>query len=92
MAVAATDAYLGNYSSLCALYGIMGKPIFLIGSPGMEEPTNEERRIVWPEFIGGEPYIRELRTYPVKDINGNLYCYIRQYGLFCKMSKRASFA
>lgn len=87
LAVAATDAFLGSYSSMCALYGIMGKPIFLAGGLPTEEPTKEEKRILWPAFPGAEPYIRELRTYPVKDAEGNMYFYAKAYKVFCKISR-----
>lgn len=46
-AVAVTDAFLGDWSSLANMYGITGKPIFYTDNLSVEEPTKEERRNVW---------------------------------------------
>lgn len=87
MAVAGTDAFLGDSSSMCALYGIMGKPVFLTETLTTEEPTEEERRKLWLGFPGYEPYIREFRTYPIVDEEENLFFYSAAQRLFGKISK-----
>ena len=85
MAVAATDAFLGDYSSMCSLYGIEGKPIFLTDNRSLEQPTEEERRQLWPGFIGPEFYIWKWEPYHLWD--GWIYFYDWTHRMFCKMSR-----
>ena len=86
MAVAATDAFLGDYSSMCSLYGIEGKPIFLTDNYSLEEPTEEERRQLWPGFVGREPFMREWKPSRVRDKDGKYLFFDNTYKLFGKMS------
>lgn len=80
-AVAATDGFLGDYSSLCGLYGIVGKPIFLTDTISMEEPTDADCRrfkIVCP--------ICDAVGRIEKD--GNLVVYSNEYMSLCMMDLR----
>lgn len=89
MAIAATDAFLGDYSSMCSLYGIEGKPIFLTDNYSLEEPTEEERRQLWPGFFGhgwGE-WEWEWKPFLVCDEEGVLYYYDGGHRVFGKMSR-----
>jgi len=86
MAVAVTDAFLGDYSSMCTLYGIEGKPIFLTDNRSLEEPTEEERRQLWLGFISRELDVREWKPYDVRDKYDNPLFYDNSCKLFGKMS------
>lgn len=75
-AIAATDAFIGDYSSMCGLYGVVGKPIYLMDTYSMDEPTAEDKRSInlkypWPDASG-------LAT---KD--GKYYVYSSEYRALC---------
>lgn len=78
-AIAATDAFIGDYSSMCGLYGILGKPIFLMDTSSMDEPTENDRRKV------------NLR-FPIGDYNGvakkdgQFYVYATDYRALCLLN------
>lgn len=87
MAVAATDAFLGDYSSMCSLYGIEGKPVFLTDNYSLEEPTEEERRQLWPAFFGQGLCEWEWEPYLCGDEDGYIFYYDWTHRLFGKMSR-----
>ena len=87
MAVAATDAFLGDYSSMCSLYGIEGKPLFLTDNYSLEEPTEEERRQLWPGFFGRGLYEWEWNPYLCGDEDGYIFFYDWTHRIFGKMSR-----
>ncbi|MCM1136318.1 MAG: CDP-glycerol glycerophosphotransferase family protein [Clostridium sp.] len=72
MAIAATDAFLGDYSSMVSLYGLLGKPIFLLDNFSMTEPEEIEKRLIW---IGG----------PVREADGNFIFYSSDYRAICRL-------
>lgn len=50
VAIAACDAFLGDYSSMASLFGMLGKPVFLLDGFSRGEPDMGARRQVW---LGG---------------------------------------
>lgn len=50
-AVAATDAFLGDHSSLANLYGITGKPVFYLDDFSVQEASEEDRRTILLEWF-----------------------------------------
>lgn len=86
-AVACTDAFLGDYSSLCTMYGIEGKPIFITFNDILEQPSKEDRRQLWAGYPSCERYILERRVWPIWDKEANTYFYDWHLKMFCKMSK-----
>ena len=87
MAIAATDAFLGDYSSMCALYGVEGKPIFLTDNRSLEQPAEEERRQLWPVFLGWEFSSWEWKPFLVCDKDDFPYFYDSGHKVFGKMSR-----
>uniref|UniRef100_UPI004055AC22 CDP-glycerol glycerophosphotransferase family protein n=1 Tax=Acetatifactor sp. TaxID=1872090 RepID=UPI004055AC22 len=87
MAVAATDAFLGDYSSLCSLYGIGGKPIFLTDNRSLEQPTEEERRLLWPGFLCNEMNESDWKPHWLWDEDDCTYFYDWIARVFCKITR-----
>lgn len=72
MAIAATDAFLGDYSSLVCLYGLLGKPIFFLDDFSMAEPTEEEKRLMWISGL-------------IRESDGNFIFYSPDYRSLCRL-------
>lgn len=72
MAIAATDAFLGDYSSMVCLYGLLGKPIFLLDDYSMTEPDEMEKRQMW---IAGL----------IREADGNFIFYSSDYRSICRL-------
>lgn len=82
MAVANSDAYLGEVSSsVVAMFGFVGKPIFLADEYLLwEEPTDEQRS----EIIWGGLCIKWQGGVPAEEINWHDQWFIAQgYNAFC---------
>lgn len=75
IAVAACDAFLGDYSSMANLFGMLGKPVFLLDGFSREEPTDEARRQVW---LGGA-FIRPNDHYLAFDAGLNALFDVNPY-------------
>lgn len=78
-AVAATDAFLGDYSSMCGLYGMMGKPCLLTDTISMQEPSDEDKRkfnIIYPACI-------EVGRV---EKDGGIFCYLPDYSALCLLN------
>lgn len=75
-AIAATDAFIGDYSSMCGLYGMLGKPIFLMDTVSMSEPTELDRRrvnLIYPVCLEAGRVEKD----------GKLFCYAGGYRALC---------
>lgn len=68
IAVAACDAFLGDYSSMANLFGMLGKPVFLLDGFSREEPSREARRQMW---LGGV-FVRPNNHYLMLDSGRNV--------------------
>lgn len=72
MAIAATDAFLGDYSSMVCLYGLLGKPIFLLDNFSMTEPEEMEKRLIWISGL-------------VREADGKFVFYSSDYRSICRL-------
>lgn len=78
-AIAATDAFMGDYSSMCGLYGMLGKPIFLLDTTSMQEPSDMDRRstnLMYPVCLEAGKVTRD----------GKIFCYAPGYRALCLLN------
>lgn len=78
-AIAATDAFIGDYSSMCSLYGVVGKPIYLMDTTSIDEPTQKEKsriNLIYPQY--------DESGMASKD--GKFYVYSTEYRALCLLN------